>query len=283
VGLPALVKAADETSGRVVAQTYIFMQDLQKKNKKIAGSQDEIFSTVAKAGFNQVELMSEFFTKDAAAGTLAALKKYNLQVPIVYFGGPMHSKEGSHNTYQDAVSLAERVRSIGVKAINTNPNPKPMRAGKTMDEMRIEADCLNRIATTIAKANLQLFLHHHDVELQNGAAEFKYLLLKTDLSLVKSCIDMHWAYRGGDNPMNILKLAGNRVASVHLRNSTKGVWSETLGDGDVDYRAIAKYLKTAKLKPYLVVELAYDAPTPITRDLASNLRMAREYTEKVFA
>lgn len=283
VALPALAKIGDETSSRVVAHTYIFSQELQKKNKKVAGSQDEIFGTLAKAGFTQVELTSEFFAKDAQAGTIAAMRKYNMQVPMVYFGGPMHDKEGSVNSYQNAIAIAEKVRNLGVKAINTNPDPKPKRAAKTMDEMRIEADCLNRIAITLTKANMQLFLHHHDAEMQNGAAEFKYLVAKTDPSLVKLCIDVHWAFRGGENPMNILKAAGTRLASVHLRNSAKGIWTESLGDGDVDYRAVAKYLKTAKLKPYLVVELAYDPTTQVTRDLTSNLKLGREYVEKVFA
>jgi inosose dehydratase len=282
IALPALPKTGDHLASRLVAQTYIFIQELQKKNNKLAGSQDEIFGTLAKAGFTQAELMSEFFAQDATAGTLAAVKKYNVQVPIVYFGGPMHDKEASVNTYQKAVALTERVRRFGVKAINTNPAPKPRRAAKTTGEMRIEADCLNRIATTLAKANMNLFLHHHDAEMQNAAAEFKYLALKTDASLVKLCIDTHWAFRGGEKPMNILKIAGNRVASLHLRNSHKGIWSETLGDGDVDYRAVAKYLKTARLKPYLVVELAYDPSTQVTRDLAANLKLAREYAEKVF-
>ena len=282
VALPALAKTGDETSSRILSQTYIFIQDLQKKNKKLAGAQDEIFGTLAKAGFTQVELMSEFFAKDAAGGTIAAMRKYNIQVPVVYFSGPMHENATWMNTYQEALALAERVRSLGVKAINASPNPKPKRAGKTTDELRTQAECLNRIATTLNKANIELMVHNHDLEVQNGAGELKYLVFKTEPSLVKFCVDVHWAFRAGENPLNVLKIPANRVASVHLRNSVKGVWTEAVGDGDVDYRGVAKYLKTAKLKPYLVVELAYEPSTQITHDLTTDLKTSREYAEKIF-
>ena len=82
--------------------------------------------------------------------------------------------------------------------------------------------------------------------------------------------------------MAIVREAGKRIASFHLRNSVDGVWSESFGEGEVDYTKLAEHLRETKLRPYLEVELAYEAKTPRTRSLMENLRMGREYAERVF-
>ena len=45
---------------------------------------------------------------------------------------------------------------------------------------------------------------------------------------------------------------------------------------------LASYLREANLHPYLVVELAYESKTPHTRSLTENLRMGRDYAERIF-
>ena len=79
-----------------------------------------------------------------------------------------------------------------------------------------------------------------------------------------------------------MREAGRRIKSIHLRNSVGKVWSESLGEGDIDYQPLSAYLQHEHLSPFLVVELAYESGTPHTRSLGENLRMGREYVERVF-
>jgi L-ribulose-5-phosphate 3-epimerase UlaE len=58
---------------------------------------------------------------------------------------------------------------------------------------------------------------------------------------------------------------------------------EEFGDGDVDYREVAAYLKKQKWSGLMLVELAYEKGTKPTRGLEENLRRSREYAEKIFA
>jgi sugar phosphate isomerase/epimerase len=57
---------------------------------------------------------------------------------------------------------------------------------------------------------------------------------------------------------------------------------EDFGDGDIDYRAVARHLRSAGFTGYLSVELAWDRETPVTRPLEESLRISREYAERVF-
>ncbi len=72
------------------------------------------------------------------------------------------------------------------------------------------------------------------------------------------------------------------MESLHLRNSQHGVWMEDFGPGDVDYSPVAEYLHQINYKGFLVVELAYEKDTVMTRGLEEDLRRSRVYTEKVF-
>lgn len=102
------------------------------------------------------------------------------------------------------------------------------------------------------------------------------------LQLVSCCVDVNWAVRGGQEPVAFLREAGNRLTSLHLRNNQEGVWMEDFGAGDIDYGKIADYLKEIAFSGYLVVELAYEKRTKITRSLEEDLRLSRLYAEEIF-
>jgi sugar phosphate isomerase/epimerase len=57
---------------------------------------------------------------------------------------------------------------------------------------------------------------------------------------------------------------------------------EDFGPGDVDYAPVAEYLHQINYKGFLVVELAYEKDTAMTRGLEEDLLRSRVYTEKVF-
>jgi inosose dehydratase len=141
---------------------------------------------------------------------------------------------------------------------------------------------LNRLGQHLKERGMRLMLHAHDPDMADGAREWRGNLHHTDPKLVWMCIDVHWVYRGKQDPMELLLEAGHRIAGLHVRNSIDGVWSESFGDGDVDYRSVAKFLRGIGYQGLIAVELAYEDGTHPTRSLEENLRISREYAETVF-
>jgi hypothetical protein len=84
------------------------------------------------------------------------------------------------------------------------------------------------------------------------------------------------------DPNAMLREAGTRVTEVHLRNKKGETPTQSFEDGDIDHYQIAATIRQLKLKPLVVVELAYHADTPITRSFEENIRVSRIYAEKVF-
>ena len=117
---------------------------------------------------------------------------------------------------------------------------------------------MDRLGARLRVMGLTLAYHNHDAELRQAARELHHSLLATDPKNVSFCFDFHWVYRGSGNShvalMDVLKLYGNRVAELHLRQSKAGVWTETLCEGDIDYRTISAQLRKINVKPHLVLE-----------------------------
>ena len=134
---------------------------------------------------------------------------------------------------------------------------------------------------------LVLAYHNHDIELRKSAREFHHMLAGTDPKYVKFCLDSHWVYRGsGDSSValfDVVTLYASRIVEVHLRQSVDGIWSETFGEGDIDYPALVRKLKKAGVKPHLVLEQAVEEGTPLSLDVVESHRRSLEYATRVFA
>jgi inosose dehydratase len=271
---PSILRATE--SSKLLAQTYVFTQEFGRRKTTLADGVEEMFRTVHDAGFGGVELMPGFLAPDLRERALEFAGKYDILVPIVYTGGAMHDSDAAERSIANAVALA----ALSADAINMNPDP--IGRPKTGAELATQADALNRLGRALKQNSRRLFVHHHVPEMADGAREWRSILKLTDPDTVRLCVDTHWAYRGGQDWMAIVREAGTRLASLHVRNSGGGVWSESFGPGDLDYRELAAYLRESGLDPYVVVELAYEERTSRTRTLGEDLRISRDYAQRLF-
>jgi sugar phosphate isomerase/epimerase len=100
--------------------------------------------------------------------------------------------------------------------------------------------------------------------------------------LVNLCLDVCWAYRGGMDPLALIREYPARIRSLHLRNSIGGVLSEVLGEGDIDHVALVRLLEEIGYEDWLLVGLEYEQDTEVTRAVRENLRLSVDYVGEVF-
>ena len=267
---------------KLILQPYVWTQQLQAEKITLADGLEKIFAASQRAGYKRMELLNSFLTPDLHERTAALVSQYNFDIPVVYHGGAFHEAEAAERTIAQILTTADAAKDLRAGWINTNCNPKARRERKTDAEVETEARSLNRLGEHLKERGMRLMLHNHDADMAEGAREWRAILHHTDPKLVWFCVDVHWVYRGKQDPMALLREAGQRIASLHVRNSVNGVWSESLGEGDVDYAAVAKFLKQIKYKGLLAVELAYEKETKPSRPLEEDLKISREYAEKVF-
>ena len=53
----------------------------------------------------------------------------------------------------------------------------------------------------VMERGMRLMLHNHDADMTEGAREWRAILHHTDPKLVWFCVDVHWVYRGKQDPL----------------------------------------------------------------------------------
>jgi len=267
---------------KLSVEIYIWIQHLESEKKTLAEGVEEVLASFHGAGYHRVELNQDFFQPALRERTFTLLAKNHLAPETVYAGTTLHESAAAEKSVGAVVELARLLKPHGTRVIVTNPSPKPGQALKSEEELDTQAKYVDRLAEQVSGLGMKLALHHHTPELLEHAREWRHLMQHTDPKRVYCCVDVHWAYRGGQEVMSFLRETGDRLVELHLRNSRKGIWMEDFGPGDIDYQKVADYLREISFNGYLVVELAYEKGTQITRSLDEDLRLSRLYTEKVF-
>jgi inosose dehydratase len=217
------------------------------------------------------------------------LKKHKLKMRSIYVGCALHQEKEASQSLEQVKAIARTARPLGVNLIVTNPNP--IRWGgpedKTDAELALQARNLNQMGAALRQQGIQLAYHNHDIEMRHAAREFHHMMLATDPGNVALCLEAHWLYRGSGNSQlamfDVLRLYGARIAEVHLRQSKDGIWTETFGEGDIDYTRLAKELMALKLRPHLVLEQCVEKQTPHTMEGVAAHQADRQYASRVFA
>jgi len=265
------------------AQVYVWTQHVAQQKRQLPDTLEEMVATFRRAGFRRLELMAGLLQGRSREDLVRLGRKYRVAFPVVYDGRPIDEPEAAEKSLVHVLDNARLAKSIGARALNFNPSPRPGGAAKTDQQLETQARCLNRLGEALQRDGLRLFVHQHAPEMQQEAREWRHQLHNTDPKLVGIGLDVDWVFRGGQDPLTLLREARDRLGSLHLRSSRNRVWTETFGDGDIDYPAVAAYLRQIDYRGYLFVELAYEKATQVTRSLEDNLRLSRHYAERTFA
>jgi inosose dehydratase len=207
----------------------------------------------------------------------------------MYVNSVLHDQAEVDKSIQNILEIAEVAAPFGCKILVTNPSPISWSnpENKSDAELRLQAESMNRLGKLLKQKGVTLAYHTHDMELRAGAREIHHVLQNTDPKNVAFCFDIHWVYRGSDDSelavFDMLKMYGDRIVELHLRQSTDGIWDETFSaSGDIDYSEFAKQLKKKDIRPHLVIEQCLEAKTPATMSVVEAHQKDLEVVKAVF-
>jgi inosose dehydratase len=194
------------------------------------------------------------------------LQKQDIGMVSVYVNSELHDAEKAKTSMDWVMDIVQRAKKrMGSQIVVTNPSPIEWGGpqNKNDDQLAVQRDALETLGKAIHAEGMTLAYHSHDPEFREGAREFHHMLAATDPRYVKLCLDAHWVFRGaGDSNValhDIVKLYGDRIAELHIRQSKGGVWTETFGDGDIDYSRLTRELVALGVSPLVTMEQAVEA------------------------
>ncbi len=267
---------------------YTWFTFFRRAGKAWADDLDYSLGEFAKSGIKALE--PSFEKAEDVERMAPLLKKHGIMVPSFYVNSTLHDASVAQESLATVLAIAKAAKGIGAKMVVTNPSPTNWNNGRVKNDAELieQAKNLDRLGAELRKMGLKLAYHTHDMEMKAGAREFHHMMLNTDPANVTFCLDVHWIFRGSDNSelavFDVLKLYGDRVTELHLRQSKDGVWLETFQPtGDIDYNRLAAELVRRKITPHLVIEQSLEKGTPDNLTAVEAHRQDLAMVQKTFA
>jgi sugar phosphate isomerase/epimerase len=239
---------------------------------------DKVFSDLKYAGYDGVELMEVNLRHEDAVARLRELsRKHKIGVSGTSYSAPMWNRDKHADIVVDVDLITSKLRDLGATTFGITTGKVDHK--KTEAELDAQAVILKMINGICRKKKLVANLHNHTWEVEHDLHELKGMMSRVpDLKLGP---DLNWLVRGGVDPVWFIENYGTRMAYMHLRDQrADGKWTEAVGEGVMNFPAIAAALRKINYKGWAGVELAYD--TPVERIERENWKISREYVRKVF-
>ncbi len=239
---------------------------------------DEAFGDIKLAGFSGIELMESVLRHEGSVSRLKELTdKYKIPVTGSSYYGDMWNKDDHQHIVEDMDLVTERLSAAGGKMIGLTVGSAGRK--KTERELDDQADVLHRILKICAKNNIAPNMHNHTFEMEHEMFDFKGTVQR--VPELKLGPDLNWMIRAGIDPVWFIENYGHKMVYMHLRDQdANGKWTEALGEGATDFKAIASALKKINYNKRAAVELAFEG-NPVN-PVKQSWITSRKYVRKVF-
>lgn len=204
-----------------------------------------VLGEVAKAGFNAVEMGPQADTEAA----MEDLKRNGLKVVAG------HANTGSLE--RDLDNHLRWLELNGAHLLACSGSDLP-----TSAQYRDVARRLDAAGARCREHGVTLCYHNHAHEIVHDMFGLGYILRGTDPRNVKLNLDTYWIAKGGQDPASVIRLLGDRVGYLHLKDMlADGAFGE-IGAGRLDWAGIKAAAEDARVE-VCVVEQDRTARTPL--------------------
>ena len=125
----------------------------------------------------------------------------------------------------------------------------------TLDEIKKAVEVFSKSGEACKKNGVQFAYHNHVTEFDNvdGVRPFDYILNHTDKDLVKMELDLAWATKAKQDPVELFKLHPGRYPLWHVKDLDKVKMEPAeVGSGVVDFKRIFANAKESGMKYFFV-------------------------------
>jgi sugar phosphate isomerase/epimerase len=239
---------------------------------------DRVFADMKYAGMDGVELMERALRHPDVVERIGALsERHGLPVTGTSYGAPMWDRARQAEILEDAERVIGRLAALGGRTLGTTAERAPQR--KTPEQLDAQAEVMLRMIAMCEARGVQLNVHNHTWEVADDLHELRGMLERVpELRLGP---DLNWLVRGGVDPVWFIDTYADRIVYLHLRDQyADGRWSEAVGEGDTDFRAIGEALHRHGFSGYAAIELAFEQDFTPTRPIRESLRASREFVRE---
>jgi len=208
-------------------------------------------AAVRAIGYRQVETYVAEYAMGARE-LRKAIEDAGLAVPSAHFG------------YIDFEARLDYCAELGAECAVCSM--VPLNLARSGDDYKRAAAQYNRWAEAAQKRGLRFGFHNHNVEFvsYDGRTGLEILLAETDPARVGWQMDCYWVAQAGSDPVEMLRLHGSRVQSLHVKDrrpeatptltlGPESAFFSEVGTGSMNWTAILAEAEKHHVR-YLFVE-----------------------------
>jgi sugar phosphate isomerase/epimerase len=184
----------------------------------------------------------------------------------------MKNRPKTANLTENYQQLADEAAEGGLSYLVCSSIPV-----STMDEIKTAVDVFSKAGAACKKNGVQFAYHNHVTEFDNveGNRPFDYILGNCDKHLVKMELDLAWATKAKQDPVQLFKLHPGRYPLWHVKDLDKTTMSPAeVGSGIIDFKRIFDNAGESGMKYFFVEQ--DQAPQPL-----QNIANSYNYLDKL--
>jgi sugar phosphate isomerase/epimerase len=194
----------------------------------------ETLARVSDLGYHAIEISQVAMTPENVAHMRRAQDDLGLRIAALSASltPQMGGAESLTTTFD---KIVEDCKALGTTTLRIGM--LPMEAMGSLDLVVDFARRANEAAQALAAEGIDLYYHNHHIEFAKFDGRFMLDVIADSAPDIGMEIDVHWAYRGGQDPVATLAQHAGRVKLVHLKDYRIGLLPpaalEMLNAGDI--------------------------------------------------
>ena len=266
----------------------------------IAENLDTVLRHIAESGYSGVEIGYHFLaggrfnalrpggappagdsnttTMPDPAEVGALIAEHGLTLAALHTGGNFYADDvAREQTLPNLEIIAAFAEAIGCGTVLISPGAKKG-ASKTDEELAAQNKHLQAACVLFSDHGAHCFHHTHGPELEDDYREMR-CILELDASQISLAYDIANAARviGPAGAVDFIDTFRSRIGYVHYKDCrADGVLVEAIGDGAIDWQAVARSLNGSDYSGWVVVEIEPGHGMEAHRSVLADATLSRQ-------
>ncbi|MCM3032119.1 MULTISPECIES: sugar phosphate isomerase/epimerase [unclassified Niallia] len=194
----------------------IGVQMFNLKNKIEELGVYETMKKIHELGYRYVEVTQVQMTEENVSELRRASLDFNIKVAAI--SAPLDSMPGSQGEsltadfdkiVSDCITLDCNFIRIGMMPVNL--------MGDKIKAMEYITEA-EKMAERLKQHGIELYYHNHHIEFEKYDGKCLLDIMREQTSNLGFELDVHWAQRGGANPIDVINRFAGRVSLIHLKD-----------------------------------------------------------------
>ncbi|MGM8362676.1 sugar phosphate isomerase/epimerase family protein [Flavobacterium sp. ARAG 55.4] len=210
---------------------------------------------VARTGYKEIETYGYSAEKGFFGTSVKDFKKIladnGLKAPSGHYEFNSFIKNGNTDFLKSCMECTNQLESEYITVPHLDEKLR-----SNLDDYKRIAQKLNEAAVLCKQSGLKLGYHNHDFEFKKFGTQTGYdiLLAETDIELVDFELDLYWAVRSGNNPLELFEAHPGRFTMWHVKDmdKLKTEWNTEVGEGTINFKSIFAAAQLSGMKRFFV-------------------------------